>query len=405
MRFGLLVIVALLAGAFGAHFLMADRGYVLIRFAGYTIESSVPVLLLAVLLLYAALRLLAWLWHAPRNLGAAAARYSERRRGNRFTRGLIAYAEGDWRRGERILGKHAGGSDMPLMHYLTAARAAQLQGASERRDNWLKLAYESTPEATTAVLLTQAELQLAEGQFEETLATLRRIEDRHSDHPQALRLLARLHEQRGDWHELAALLPRLRRRARLPAAELESLTVNTVSRALAQADLDDTALERIWRGLPRALRQDPRLLRARARALIKLGQTERCEQELRRALTKQTWDADLVLLYGELESADPVRQLRRAEQWLENRPEDAQLLLSCGRLAIRNELWGKARSYLETSLGILPRADTYQVYGKLMSHLGYPDRAADAYRSGLSLVAGPGAGIRALEAPPPRDAH
>ncbi len=402
MRVGLLVLVALLAGAFGAHFLLEDRGYVLIRFLGYTAEASVPVLLMVLLVLYLLVRLLAWAWAAPRRLGEAVGRYQERRSGNRFTRGLIAYAEGQWARGERILARGGGGSDAPLIHYLTAARAAQLQGAYERRDRWLKLAYESTPKAATAVLLTQAELQLAHEQYEEALATLRRIDERHANHPQALSLTARLHEQRGQWRELAALLPRLRSHARLEDHRMEGLTRTAVERVLGLADLDADELERTWRSLPKALQQDSTLLRARARALMRLGQGERCEEELRKYLVRQGWDGELVLLYSELDGVDADRRLRQVEKWLEKHPEDAELLLAAGRLAIATELWGKARSYLETSLELKPRADAYQVYGKLMAHLGDADLAAEAFRSGLSLVAGPAGDLPAL-APPQRE--
>lgn len=399
MRVGLVVLVALLAGAFGAHFLLEDRGYVLIRFLGYTVEASVPVLAMVLLVLYVLVRLLAWAWSAPRRLGEAVGRYQERRSGNRFTRGLIAYAEGQWGRGERILARGGGGSDAPLIHYLTAARAAQLQGAYERRDRWLKLAYESTPKAATAVLLTQAELQLAHEQFEEALATLRRIEERHANHPQALSLMAKLHERRGDWQALAALLPRLRSHARLDEQRMASLTRTAVGRLLGLATLDGDALERTWRDLPKALQQEPGLVRARARALLRLGLVERCEEEIRKHLIRQAWDGELVLLYSELDGVDAERRLRQVEKWLEKRPEDAELLLAAGRLAIANELWGKARSYLETSLELKPRADAYQVYGRLMAHLGDADLAAEAFRSGLSLVAGPAGDLPALAAP------
>ena len=47
MRFGIWALAALVLGAFGAHFLLQDRGYVLISFVGYNIEMSVPVLVLA----------------------------------------------------------------------------------------------------------------------------------------------------------------------------------------------------------------------------------------------------------------------------------------------------------------------------------------------------------------------
>jgi len=78
MRTSLLIIAALFLGAFGAHFLMEDRGYVLFRFLGYSVETSVPVLVLGLILLYAVTRLVLRLLQAPRNIGRAAGAYRAR---------------------------------------------------------------------------------------------------------------------------------------------------------------------------------------------------------------------------------------------------------------------------------------------------------------------------------------
>src|SRR5690606_1092311 len=69
-RAGLWAVAALFLGAFAAHFLLQDRGYVLINFRGYAIEMSVPGLLLVLIAAYAVVRALAAVWNAPRRLGA-----------------------------------------------------------------------------------------------------------------------------------------------------------------------------------------------------------------------------------------------------------------------------------------------------------------------------------------------
>jgi HemY protein len=53
---------------------------------------------------------------------------------------------------------------------------------------------------------------------------------------------------------------------------------------------------------------------------------------------------------------------------------------------MKAQLWGKARSYLESSLAISPRTDAYALYGQLLKELGEEDEAASAFRSGLALV-------------------
>ena len=56
------------------------------------------------------------------------------------------------------------------------------------------------------------------------------------------------------------------------------------------------------------------------------------------------------------------------------------------RQAMRNELWGKARSYLESSIAIRADPEAYHIYGRLLEQLGEREDAAEAFRSGLLLA-------------------
>lgn len=385
MKFGLLVVVALLACALAAHFLLQDPGYVVIDFQSYVIEMSVPVLLgFLVLLLF-----MAWfvskLLRAPRRLGEAAGRLKSGRAGNRLTRGMIEVAEGNFARGEKLLARAAPASDAPLLNYLQAARAAHLQGEDERRDKWLREAYERTPEAASAVLLTQAELQLDQGQYEHALATLRQLDEKAPNHSHALNLLGRLYYRLEDWRHLGELLPRLRKHGRVDPAVVEKWSVRVHRETLEQAD-EAAAVDAAWSAVPRSLKNHVDLLEAYFASRVRAGQADRAEKEVAAQL-KREWRAPLVRLYGTIESSDSARQLRRAEGWLREHPEDVDLLLAAARLCLRNELWGKARSYLETVVSIRPTPEAYQEYGRLLNQLGEADAAAEAYKSGLNLLA------------------
>jgi HemY protein len=385
-----------------AHLLLQDRGYVLVTFLGYAIEMSVPALVLVLSAAYFAIRLTMWLWRAPRQLGAAVADVRVRRAGSKLTRGLIHMAEGDWSKGERLLTQGLKGTESPLINYLMAARAAQLQGSNERRDDWLRLAYEELPEAETAVLLTQAELQLEHDEYERALATLSRIEEAHPGHPLALELLIRAHGALEDWNQVLALLPQLKT-VRAQDGPVSAAATAALNDYASRADVSYDSLERLWSSLPPSLRKRPDLMSIHAEALGTLGHGDAAEKELRQAL-KGTWSEELVLAYGTVRSSDAARQLKRAERWLKSHPEDAALLLTTARLCMAVELWGKARSYLESSLAIDPRADAYALYGQLLRELGEEDTAASAFRSGLALVTGGTSDLPALGAPRASDA-
>ncbi len=384
MKFALVVVLVTLISAFAAHFLLGDPGYVVINFRGYLIEMSVPVLVgLAVFLIFG-VWLIRRIVQAPRRLGDAAGRYRAGRAGQKLTRGMIEVAEGNFARGEKLLARAASTSDTPLFNYLQAARAAHLQGQDTRRDEWLKLAYEHTPEASNAVLLTQAELQLDRAQYEQALATLRRLDENSRDHSYALGLLGQLYFRLEDWTSLGQILPRLRKHGRVDQETIDEWTVRVHEQKFEQA-ADGDAVIAEWKAIPKRLKADISLLEAYYAALTRTGQHDKAEKNLAAAL-KAEWRAPLVRLFGLVEGPDASKQLKRAEGWLAQHGDDPDLLLAAARLCLRNELWGKARSYLETVIGLRPTPEAYEVYGRLLNQLGEAGAATEAYRAGLRMV-------------------
>ena len=385
MKLGLLVILVLIVSAFAASFLLADPGYVVINFRGYLIEMSVPVLTALFILTIVAAWMTMKLFRAPRKLGEAAGRYRTGRAGQRLTRGVIEVAEGNFAKGERLLGRAADVSDAPLLNYLQAARAAHLLGQDERRDRWLRQAYENLPEAANAVLLTQAELQLDQAQYEPALATLRQIEENSPNHSHALALLGRLYYRLEDWSHLSEILPKLKKYGRLDDATLTEWSLRVHQEHLESAADGETVIA-VWKKVPKGQKADIGLLETYYSSLIRTGLHDKAEKNLAADLRRE-WRPELVKLFGIVNGSDAPRQLKKAENWLKNHGDDPDLLLAAARLCLRNELWGKARSYLETVISIRPTPEAYQEYGRLLNRLGEGDAAGDAYRAGLSLVA------------------
>ncbi len=384
MKFGFIVVIALFVSAIAAHFLLQDPGYVAINFRGYLIEMSVPVLVALALLLVFGVWLLRRAILAPRRFGEAAGRYRAGRSGQKLMQGMIEVAEGNFARGEKLLARAASTSDAPLFNYLQAARAAHLQGRDERRDEWLKLAYEATPEAANAVLLTQAELQLDREQYEQALATLRQLEENSPEHSYAIALLGRLYYRLEDWDHLAQILPRLHKHGRITQETIDRWSARLHREQLNRAEYGEVVIE-TWRNVPKRLKADIVLLDAYHTGLMRPGQNDKAEKDLAAAL-KSEWRGPLVRLFGLVEGANPSKQLKRAEGWLAKRGDDPDLLLAAARLCLRNELWGKARSYLESVISLRPTPEAYQEYGRLLNQLGEADAAADAFRQGLGMV-------------------
>lgn len=379
MKFGLIVLLTLAFGAVVANFLLQDNGYVLINFRGYALETSAPILAFLMVLLYLAVRLLTRIFQAPRQIREVTSRSRARRAARQITRGYIEVAEGNFAKGEKLLTRDVRESETPLLNYLAAARAAQLQGNMERRDSWLTMANEQEPRAASAVLLTQAELQISNNELEAALATLQQLRELSPRNAEALKLLAELYWMQKDWQKLVAILPKVTKRAHVPADVLKKWTVDAYTALLGRENP-----RKYWKAVPRDFRKHPQLIRAHIDACISSGNMAAAEAAISKALANE-WDESLILRYGDLEVEDIAAHLRRTEAWLKHRPDDPALLLAAGRLCIRSQLWGKARNYLDSSLRIRPSPAAYYELGQLMLDVGEQKAASDAFQNGLSL--------------------
>ncbi|MCB1773806.1 MAG: heme biosynthesis protein HemY [Gammaproteobacteria bacterium] len=394
MKALLLVWLFIVVGAALGIVLSRDTGYVLLAFGNYTVEMSLALLLMLLVALFATLyfgiRLAIRTLHMPRDVAEWKQRRGSLLAQQAMTRGLLEMSEGHWRSAEKRLVRFADRSETPLLNYLAAARAAQLQGAHERRDSYIRLAHECMPSADVAVSLTQAELQLADHQLEQALATLSHLRNVAPRHNYVLRLLRRLYEQLGDWEHLRELIPELRRRAVEDEDDLLHLEIRTHRALLEHAFLANDAgrLKLAWADVPRNLREQPQLLGDYAGYLQEAGQDEAAEKLLQNALAK-AWDPGLVEIYGLLETGEPGRLLSNMERFLDEHPDDPVLLLTLGRLSLRAQLWGKARGYLEACIGRNGPPLAYRELGQLLERLHEPDKAIEVYRRALSGAGGP----------------
>ncbi len=389
MKSGIYIAIALICGALLAHLLLADPGYVAIRFAGHLIEMSA---ITFVLLAIAALFLIRWLWKIinARRLWREGQEQRRQDRARRsLARGLLEMSEGEWSASEQTLVNSARDAESPAAHYLVAARAADLQGATQRRDELIAKALEVSADRRSPALIMQAEMHLKHKQFQAALETLHQLEAGGESNVRGTMLTARILRQIGDWEKLQALEPKLRTTRGVTAAFVDETVAQIYLDRLQAAGRanDPKALAQAWKEVPKSLAQRAEIVVAYARAAAACDEVELAETELRKFLGHQ-WDEAAVLAYGELDTAEPLVTLERAEQWLPEHSEDAALLFTCARHSIRAELYGKARSYLETSIAIRPRLEAWQLLANLFEQLGERDRAIKALTDALAHAVG-----------------
>ena len=388
----ILVIVAL-----GAVLLVRDDpGVLVLRYRDYSVETSlafaVVVLIVVVLAIYFCIRLLRGVWRLPRSIQhrSKKRRFSKSRR--QLTQGLIDLAEGRFEQAENNLIRLVDFSESPLVHYLAAARAAQLQGKHDARDNYLKAAHEARPDAELAIGVTQAELQLAHQQTEQALATLTHLHSIAPRHDFVTMLLARAYFKLEDWSALVKVLPDVRRKKSVKEAKLVEMEVAGYYGVLALSTGSQQDFENAWGKIPKTLQTEPRMILLYLDLVADRGwQNSSAEQLVLKSLDNQ-WNDGLIEVYGRFEANNANVQLARVEKWLDDFGHNENLLLALGRIAMRARLWGKAQGYFEASIGAQATPAACLALAELFEQqLQQPDEAARYYQQGLKLSLGSGA--------------
>lgn len=382
-----------LAAAFAVYYgfkSMASPGYVLVGVGHWSLETTLAAFSVALILLFALLygffRLLGWLVRLPEQLKKRGTNIKFNRSQEALIAGLVDSAEGNWESAEKILIKHASHSGAPLIHYLTAARAAQSRGAFDKRDEYLQKAADQAPGSNIAIGLTQAELHLSGNQFEQALETLGKLQSINPTHASVLKLLHQTYQRIGDWEAMRKLLPSLHQNKVLMEAEVKLLETETFSRLLKQAaELGASGqISLLWSETPAHIKKMHGMAAIYFAAMIEAGAGHMIEDELAQTLSVNL-DDTLLVLFGSIASSDPARQLATAEQWLNAAPSNPVLLSLLGKLSRHVGEHEKAEIYLTQSLAAEATVEAHQLLGDLYFESNEKDKACASYKAALEL--------------------
>ena len=371
----LLGAAAVVLGGLVGVLMARDPGYLLATYDGMAVETSLWFGVLILLAAYAALRLLLFVggrlirgkglfesWRRNRR-SQTAAKYT--------ASGLLLLEQGDWEQAKRLLAGAAANVAAPAVNFLGAAQAAHELGAFEERDQFLSQARQADPAAKLSIALLQTRLQMAAEQWRPALDALLEIHAEAPKHPLLAQRLWRCHEALGDWQALTELAPKLRKAKAMNDEALEALERRAWRRRIEAAEGLGA-----WEQAPRKLKQDPELVLAAARKMSAGDDLGAAEALLRETLGR-TWSNDLLHLYGSIRSPQPEKQLAAVQGWLRKRPDDGELLLAAGRIALMNADWAKAREFLEASLRINATPTVQAELGRLLTALGESRRGGE----------------------------
>ncbi|MBW1803649.1 MAG: heme biosynthesis protein HemY [Deltaproteobacteria bacterium] len=389
MKLILTAIAALIIATGLAYQVHLDPGYALLTYGEFSIETSLAVLIFMSLLLfisfYIALRTLLTVKQAPKNIGIWNTKRKQLRSTKALNLGLVDSAEGNWQRSEKLLLKHAKQSDTPLLNYLSAAHAAQSQGAYNRRDDYLFKAGEALPEQIHAIHLTRAKLQLAAGQLEQAFASLQQLRTATPGHPVVLSLLLKTHLRLKDWRAIFKLLPAIKNNRKIAAEQWQSVEQQTLLALLNEPEgQTESELDSVWNSLDKKQKLSAQFLAPYASNLIRHAKDSIASELLVKAINGQL-NEQLLGLYWQL-NIDANKKEKQVNKWLKNHPQNTTLINTLAQLHFDQGHLDKAISQLEKSLAIKPSSPAFLLLGKTYEQQAQAsNKIQSCYKQGLEL--------------------
>lgn len=379
--FWLLALFAMAVGiALLAH---VNDGYLLLVFPPYRAEVSLNLAILALLFCFAALHGLLRSVTAAVSLPARVRAFRERRRTAQaeadFQDALLLLFEGRFSQSVKKADAAHDAGYAPGLSALLAANAVQRLREPLKQAAWLDLAGIGGDRMQAARLMLEAQMHLDTGDFEAAVFALQRLQQVAGRHIAALRLELRAQQGCGNWGEVLRIARLLEKRDRLQPELAREIKLKAHREQIRLYRSDAGQLLAYLREVPHA-EHESRLVRAAAEALIELGADTDAQALIEKQLDAE-WDSSLAQLYGKLKGGDPTSRIARADKWLQQHNDDAQLLLALGRQCIALRLWGKAQSYLEASLSLEDRRETRLELARLLENTERADEAMRHYRA------------------------
>jgi len=353
----LLWLVALMAAAIGiAVTARFNPGNVVFFYPPHRIDLSLNffVVLVALLfiVLYGLLRALRATVAMPKKVAAYRQRKRERDGNKGLRDALKALFEGRFGHAEKAAMRAAELPENAGLAALIGARAAHRMRQASRRDNWLAGVVNDNS-LKTARLMTTTELLVDDHQPQAALDAVAELNASGQRHIHALQWSMKAHQQAKNWPEVLRLVRSLDKHKALHPALSARLRELAYDALLSDSSHDAESILRVWATVPSVDRVKPYVAARAVTALNARGLHDEARASAEEAL-KVSWDDRVVRAYRDAAAAagSPalLAQIEYCENWLKQRPNDAELALTLGSLCLKQKLWGKAQRYLELAL-------------------------------------------------------
>lgn len=381
----LLLVAIIFLGILVGPSLMGQDSYVLIAINGWTIETSLVVMTMVIIVFYALLQLAEWglvnaivMWGRTRHwFGWRKERIAEKK----TIAGVLELAAGHFSQAEQLSVSHVKHSKQPLLNYFTAINAAQTQGKIEQRNQYLAqaLAYD---EKNTALLAMKLKFMIQDKDFNGAKEWLEKQPKSVIQHSDLLGLNLIVAQHFSQWTQMLELNELMLKHRLISSVEHEATTRTVYVTSLKESAVDgyDVMISH-YKAVPRKYRNHIDIFCQYAKLSIHFDHLAQIEKELFKRLSKELSTGLLSVL----------RQCntKHAKAWserlvsMDKYHQDEMFLDVLVDLFMVDREWKQAKDWLLKVIQITPNAVRYETLARTQQELGESSGALDSFNKAL----------------------
>ena len=284
------------------------NGYVLLESFQYSLETSVPLLILGMFLAYVLMRILALIWRSPRIIREMLANRSAKRTQRLLDDSLILLSKGDMRRAKKKL-KSASSTNHPILQsFLLNIEMSIDSGDIAESHNWVKKASSKLPEIKDYIYLFASKLLIDAEYFTDARSYVDELIESNPKNPAANQLLFEILKDTRDYDLI------LRKIFEFTDYINDDELAQTIHSLVKEAIKDQTPTKPIFERIPRSIDKHPMIITSKIEAWIDNKEYLKAETELRKQITNN-WNKELILLYAELGEDNLNGLSERVDKW------------------------------------------------------------------------------------------
>lgn len=407
------LLVAVIVGAIAGAGWLLDPGYLLVRYGGVVLETSIAI---AVLILVVGIWVSIWVVQLLRRGLKTTTRLADWQHSKAMLaqhqqqkKALLATLGGDWEQSfkalhaeDQILSDSAEAQQRRFIRTALAAHTAHARGDFAERDRVLRASKNVLLQLPTLGPLLVAQWCLESGDIKNARKPLHQVLAVSKKNARAWSMLASVHIASKDWEEAEKCWAMLKKLGqpyytglRFHAFDFQRQDVfaNPIaadSLMLAKLLARRAGALKEYQELAPAQRRNIAFLIAWAR---ELGVSQRGSEgaAVLAAALDEAWDASVFSQWSELALAAPEDGLQRASGWARGRTQDAHVQEVLGLLASHSEQWATAKDHFEAALKLLPekahaKVRLYRQLGSVWRSLGDDHRALQYFSQAEALA-------------------